>query len=298
MTADTAYLIDASVYVFRAWFSIGDEFVDARGRPANAIFGYSRFLVDLLERTEALHIAAAFDESLTSSFRNDIYGDYKANREPAPPELEAQFEYAKTFTDALGIYTVASDRYEADDLLAAMSRRARLHQLRVCVVSVDKDLAQVLQDNDEVWDYARNRSVTVDSLQRDLGVTPAQVPDYLALVGDSVDNIPGVRGIGPKAASALLQRFHSLQGIYDNLQAVADMPIRGAARVAENLRAGQPNANLFIQLTRLDYDAGIGQSKHVHLARRQPDWPQVDELINDLRLGKSVGERLRRLLGR
>ncbi len=126
------YLIDASVYIFRAWFSIPDSMTGPHGNPVNALYGYARFLGDFIERSAPEHIAVAFDESLTSSYRNEIYPDYKANREPAPEELKRQFAACRQLTEALGIPHYSSDRFEADDLIGSIAAlvRADGHALR------------------------------------------------------------------------------------------------------------------------------------------------------------------------
>jgi DNA polymerase-1 len=123
--SNTLYLVDASMYVFRAWHSMPDEFHDADGWPTNAVHGFARFLLELLERERPRHIAIAFDEALDSCFRNALYPAYKANRDPAPPELRRQFAWCKGLCQALGLQTLAHHDYEADDLIGSAVHRAR-----------------------------------------------------------------------------------------------------------------------------------------------------------------------------
>ncbi len=202
--------MDGSLYVFRAWHSMPDEFFDADGHSINAVHGYTRFLCELLERAQPEHIAVAFDASLTSSFRNTIFPAYKANRELPPPDLERQFVRCRAITEALGIHLMIDHSFEADDLIGSTVWNLRAHGWRSVIVSADKDFGQLLGEHDEQWDYARNLRWGPAGVHEKLGVHPHQVADYLALCGDAVDNIPGVPGIGAKTAAALLSHFGSL----------------------------------------------------------------------------------------
>ena len=137
------YLVDASLYVFRAWHSMPDEFHDADGWPTNAVHGFARFLLELLEKERPQHIAIAFDEALDSCFRNRIYPAYKANRDPAPEELRRQFGHCKALCAALGLSVLAHAEYEADDLIGSALHGARPTGFRGVIVSADKDLSQL-----------------------------------------------------------------------------------------------------------------------------------------------------------
>src|SRR5690606_25688066 len=199
------YLVDASLYVFRAWHSMpADGFHDAEGWPTNAVHGFTRFLLDLLERERPRHIAIAFDEALDSCFRNALYPAYKANRDPAPAELKRQFAYCKALCAALGLPVLAHREYEADDLIGSAVHAARAHGHRAVIISADKDLSQLLTGEDEQWDFARGQRWGAAGVKARHGVHAHQVADYLALCGDAVDNIPGVPGVGSKTAAVLL----------------------------------------------------------------------------------------------
>jgi DNA polymerase-1 len=228
MALPPVYLVDASIYIFRAWFSMSDDFVNQRGEPTNAVYGFSGFLCSLLEQTAAEHIAIAFDESLRTSYRNEIYPQYKANREPAPEELKRQFAWSRSVAEAMGLQCFGDSRYEADDLIGTLAGfwSARGHP--ICVVTADKDLAQLVGENDHWWDYARNQKLNPKQLTEKFGVMPGQLADFLALTGDAVDNIPGIPGIGPKSASALLGHFGDLDSIYERLDEVQHLSVRGA----------------------------------------------------------------------
>ena len=234
MTQPTLHLVDASMYVFRAWHSMPDEFHDADGWPTNAVHGFARFLLELLERERPRHIAIAFDEALDSCFRNAIYPAYKANRDPAPPELRRQFAWCKALCKAVGLVTLAHTDYEADDLIGTAVHAGRRDGFRSIIVSADKDLSQLLQADDEQYDFAKAVRWKADGVKARHGVHAHQIADYLALTGDAVDNIPGVTGIGPKSAAVLLAHFGTLdaplpehgfargRGDVDELAALAD----------------------------------------------------------------------------
>jgi len=229
------YLIDASVFVFRAWFSIPDTMTDKQGHPVNAVYGFAGFLGEFLRRSKPARVAVAFDESLTTSFRNDIFPAYKANRELPPPELERQFRFCRQITGLLGLAHFADPGYEADDIIGTLCARMRRLGRASVIVTRDKDLAQLLRPGDQFWNYIDNRRIGYEDVADHFGALPERMADYQALVGDKVDNIPGVPGVGPKTASALLQEFGSLEELFDDLDAVGGLPIRGAAGVAKRL---------------------------------------------------------------
>ena len=154
------YLVDASLYVFRAWHSMPDEFRDADGWPTNAVHGFARFLAELVERERPRHIAIAFDEALDSCFRHRLYPAYKANRAPAPDELRRQFAHCKALCRALGLPVLADSEYEADDLIGSALQAGRTRGLTGVIVSADKDRSQLLQGDDSQWDFARGQRWT------------------------------------------------------------------------------------------------------------------------------------------
>jgi len=288
------YLIDASIYVFRAWFSVPDSLTGSNGQPVNAVYGFMRFLIEFLERTTASHVAVAFDESLSTSFRNEMFPEYKANRESPPAELKAQFESCKRFAEASGCACFSHDRYEADDLIATIAERMREQGFRNYVVTADKDLAQVLAGDDIWWDYHRNKSLGHNEVKEKFGVTPGQMRDYFGLVGDAVDNIPGVPGIGPKSAAILLRLFKDLEGIYANLSQVPQLAMRGAGRVTSSLRTHKEQAFLSRDLATVKRDIPLQLSAD-HLRRGQPDWVELSGLVAELGRGDGYVQRLRAL---
>ncbi|MDZ7790247.1 MAG: 5'-3' exonuclease H3TH domain-containing protein [Xanthomonadales bacterium] len=291
---EQAYLVDASVYIFRAWHSMPDRFEDPAGNPTNAVYGFARFLCELLEQTRADHVAVAFDESLTTSFRNEIYPEYKANRDPAPEELKRQFAWCQDLGRALGLTVCADSYYEADDLIATLAEQCRSRRQSVCVVTGDKDLAQLLVDDDHWWDFSRRRRLDRQGVFDHFGVHPHQIADFLALTGDSVDNIPGVPGVGPKTASALMARFGSLDAIYNRLDEIAWLKIRGAKTLAAKLREHEAAARLARRLTGLHREVPV-LADAGELQRSGGDADGLDALLDSLGFGRPLRERLHRL---
>lgn len=285
------YLIDASVYVFRAYFSIPDSMTDSEGRPVNAVYGFAGFLCQFLELAQPSHIAFAFDQSLTTSFRNDIYPEYKAQRELPPPELEAQFSACMRLCKALGLPTFVDEKYEADDIIGTLSRQARAQGFASVIVTSDKDLAQLINDGDLLWDFAKDRKLDYAGVQDHFGVAPQQIVDYLALVGDKVDNIPGVAGIGAKSASALLNHFGSLDQLYEQLDTVPSIKIRGAARIAEALQTHRETALLSQKLAAIAYDAPVHDDLQ-SLTWKKFDRDALLSLFDELNFGQGIRGRV------
>jgi 5'-3' exonuclease len=292
---ETLYLIDASMYVFRAWHSMPNVFFDPDGAPVNAVHGFARFLLDFVERTRARHAVAAFDIALTSSFRNAIYPAYKANRDPAPPELKRQFEYCRELAAAFGLAVLADAAYEADDLIGSVLVAMHAHGLRSVIVSADKDFGQLLHHDAEQWDYARGHRWGAGGVPARLGVEAHQVIDFLALTGDAIDNIPGVPGVGPKSAAALLAHFGSLDVLLARIDEVPFLRLRGAAALAAKLRAHAGQARLSQRLACIALDAPVPGHPD-SLLRRAADLAVLEALCERLRIGPLTRERARKLL--
>ncbi len=270
-----------------------DRFADHAGQPTNAVYGFARFLCELIEETDARQIAVAFDESLTSSFRNEIYSDYKANREPAPKELQRQFAWCKDLARHTGLPVYSDHRFEADDLIATLAACCRRSEKSYCVVTGDKDLAQLVGDRDHWWDFARRRRLDAAGVHQHFGVHPHQIADFLALTGDAVDNIPGVPGVGPKTAIALLAHFGDLDQLYSRLDEIAWLHIRGAKTLAAKLRQHEGTARLARQLTGLE--AAIETlGKNPAIERTNGNADLLDALLDSLGFGKPLRERLHR----
>jgi DNA polymerase-1 len=292
----TVHLVDGSLYVCRAWFSQAPDVNDAEGAPVHAVHGFTRFLLDLFERARPTHVAVAFDESLTTSFRNAIYPEYKANRPPAPPDLLRQFAGCKEIAAALGATVLADATYEADDLIGSAVATMRRAGFRSVIVSADKDFGQLIEEDDEQWDPPRNQRWDGAGVKTRLGVMPHQVADYLALTGDAVDNIPGVPGIGAKTAAILLHHFGSLDALLERADEVAFLRTRGAAAAALRLREHAAIARLSRTLTGIALDAPVPAQPDAYL-RRKHDSAAVEVLFERLCLGPLTRARVRSLAG-
>lgn len=287
MSRPTVYLVDASPYIFRAYFSISSELASPSGDPANAAYGFARFLLELMERAAVEHVALAFDRSLTTSFRNEVYPAYKAQRELPPEALEAQLGWCERWGEALGCACFVDERYEADDLIAGVRRRLDATDAEFVIVTSDKDLAQLVDARTTLWDYARDERLGPAEVVAKFGVRPEQIVDYLGLAGDSVDNIPGVRGVGPKSAAALLAHFPNLEALYGDLGAVGGLPIRGAKSLAAKLEAHRDQAFLSRRL------ATVATDKPATLALEAVRYPGADRAAVEA-LARELGfERLR-----
>lgn len=279
------YLVDASVYIFRAYFSIPESMRGRDEQPINALYGYARFLTEFLQRAAPAHAAVCFDESLTTSFRNEIYPAYKANRELPPPELEAQLKWCREWSEALGLACFASPVWEADDLIGTLATRATAASAPFTVVTRDKDLTQLVGADDRWWDYAGDRILDRAGVQREFGVWPEQVADLLALAGDSVDNIPGVKGVGLKSAAALLAHFGDLETLYEKIDQVEFLSIRGAKSLAKKLAAGREDAFLARRLTTIVRDAEMDAAE---IAWQGADRAAIEELVERVGLPQGI----------
>lgn len=288
----TAYLVDASVYVFRAWHSVPPEFNDADGQPVHAVYGFTGFLISLLEQTRAGHMAVAFDESLESSFRNEIYPPYKANREPAPEDLKRQFRLCQEVTAALGLTPLVDSRYEADDIIGTLVHRMRHHGFRSVIVSPDKDLSQLLGEHDRQWDFARRERWGPEGVEEKFGVRPEQLADLLALAGDSVDNIPGVPGIGIKTAAGLLRHFGDLDTLLARIEEIPFLSLRGAKSTHRKLRENLEAARIARRLTGIALDAPA-PDQPADIAVRAADVEAMTALFDRLGFGPLTRRRAR-----
>ncbi|MEM6454502.1 MAG: 5'-3' exonuclease H3TH domain-containing protein [Acidobacteriota bacterium] len=304
MTAEAAIdganhllLIDASPFIFRSFFAL-PEMTSPDGAPVHAVYGFGRFLLGLDGALPASHAAVAFDGSLTTSFRNDLFPAYKAQRELPPADLEAQLDACFQLAEALGFVALIDDRYEADDLLATIHERLRAWSppgddaLRQTVVTTDKDLAQLVDGRTTWRDPKKDAGLDVDGVIEAFGVRPSQIADYLALVGDRVDNIPGVPGIGAKTAAALLGAYDDLEALLANPEGVASLGVRGAKKLPAKLADHAEQAHLSKQLATvavvaplaLDVPEDDAEALYASLARRDPDADALRALTGRLGL--------------
>ncbi len=292
--ADALYLVDSSIYVFRAWHTLPASIIDKHGKPANAAFGFIEFLFQLISRRNPALIVCAFDESLSSSIRNTIYPEYKANRSPAPQDLKDQFAHCKAFVTAAGLNARSSSKVEADDIIGTLARSATRHKLNSVIVSADKDLCQFVGEGDAIWDFAKNTWLDARLIEKRFGVRPQQIADLLALCGDKVDNIPGIPGVGIATAARLLVKWGNLDSLLDNTANVAKMKFRGARRVSELLLEHEDTVRLARELTGLWIDETIGETLEEFAIT--PDIAALNLVFDELEMSNSRREKWLALL--
>ena len=250
---ETAWLLDAPIYIFRAWFGMPDRWYDSDGRSLNAVIGFTNTILNLLGKMSPSEpFLAAFDESLGTSFRNDIFVDYKRSRVEPDPALFFQFESCKLVLQILGIPYFFSARYEADDYIASLSRVYRKAGYRIAIVTRDKDLSQLVSDPDIIcFDPVSGQITDEKIVLKKIGLLPFQIQDFLALTGDSVDDVPGISGIGKKTAISLLTEYGSLEGIKTHLDKGGELNIRGKDRVTKLIRDQWDRAIMSRELVKL-----------------------------------------------
>ena len=246
------YLIDASGYVFRAFHAL-PGLGTTRGVPTNAIYGFTNMLAKLLREERPHHLAVVFDAP-GETFRDELYADYKATRAPLPDELRPQLGYVRRIVEALRLPVVEVPGVEADDVIGTLARQASRMGVETVVVTGDKDLMQLVDEQTTWLDTMRDRRFGPAEVQERFGVEPRLVPDVLGLMGDTIDNIPGVKGIGEKTAAALVQRLGPVEDILARLDEVEGTGIRGARKVREALAREAETARLSKRLATIRCD--------------------------------------------
>ncbi|HIH7901014.1 TPA: DNA polymerase I [Streptococcus suis] len=276
MKKNKLLLIDGSSVAFRAFFALYnqiDRFKNANGLHTNAIYGFNLMLDHMMKRIEPTHILVAFDAGKTT-FRTEMYADYKAGRAKTPDEFREQFPFIRQMLDAMGVKHYELDQYEADDIIGTLDKMAERTEIPfdVTIVSGDKDLIQ-LTDENTVVEISKKGVVEFEEftpayLMEKMGITPTQFIDLKALMGDKSDNIPGVTKIGEKTGLKLLTEFGSLDGIYENIDSMK------ASKMKENLIADKEQAFLSRTLATIDTNAPI----EIGLDDIVYQGPKVDEL--------------------
>lgn len=270
------YLIDSSIYVFRAWFTLPDTIVDVDNNPVNAVYGFADFLLRIIESEKPAYLACMFDESLATSVRNEIYPAYKANRESAPEDLKYQFKLCRQLVAAAGITDLGSGSLEADDIIGMFSQFYRERGYKNIILTADKDLTQFIGEHDIWWDYARNVKLGSKQIEKKFGVTPEQIADLLALTGDKVDNIPGVPGVGVKTAAGLLRKWKNLDGLLNNIPQIGSMKIRGAKRIQQLIEEHAEQVRMARQLTGLISDESVSLETNIKRSKPVSMQPLMD----------------------
>jgi DNA polymerase-1 len=215
----TLYLIDGTAYIHRAYHAIRN-LSNSRGFPTNAVFGFARMIIKLMEERRPRYAVICFDTK-GPTFRHKIYDEYKANRPPMPEDMAAQIPYIKKVTEGFRLPSVELSGYEADDLIGTLADEAEKDGFTVVLVTGDKDFVQLVSERVSIWDPMKDRVVDVDRVREEFGISPEQMIDAMGLAGDTADNIPGVPGIGMKTAVKLIGVHGSMDALYENLDSVA-----------------------------------------------------------------------------
>lgn len=213
------YLIDGMAFAFRSFFAIRTALTDSKGRPTNAVYGFARVLMKILREHDPEYLAVVFDAP-GATFRDEMYAEYKATRRETPPELRTQFPMMHELVEAMNIAKFCVTGVEADDVIGTLARQAEQQGIETVVVSGDKDLLQLVSDRVKVFDPSKGDAgawYERDDVVERFGVGPEHVIDALALIGDTADNVPGVRGIGDKTAKSLLGKYESLENLYAHI---------------------------------------------------------------------------------
>ena len=250
-----ALLIDSSIYIFRSYFALPENWHASESQyPTHAVYGFTGFLLDILRQKQPDYLFCAFDESLDSGFRHQLCADYKANRELPDDALAFQLNACRQLCRVLGISEMASNMFEADDLIGGVATKVREASAQPVIVSRDKDLTQLIQEGDLYWDFGKSQPKNQVELEAQLELGCGQMADYLALIGDSSDNIAGVPGVGAKTARQLLSYFPGVDAIMEHLDQLQDLPIRGAKKLADKLDAHRDQLFLSRQLATIVTD--------------------------------------------
>ncbi len=253
------FLVDVSSLFFRAFYAVR-PLTAPSGLPTNAVYGFLSMLMKLLKDEKPEYLVFCYDRK-EPSFRKDLYAEYKANRTEMPEDLAPQIPYIKKLADVMGIPSLEVPGYEADDLIGTLTCLGRKHDMEVFIVSGDKDFAQLLHEHVYLYDTMKSAKIDTQAAIEKWGVPPDQFIDYLALVGDTSDNIPGVKGIGPKGAQKLLQEYKTLEGIYEHID-----EIKGALK--DKLANDKDNAFLSRKLSTIVTDCE--SDPNIETYRRRP----------------------------
>lgn len=272
------HLVDVCAVFFRFYFSPAPEYLNDDGRDVSSLMSMVRWLSKKEFFADEL-VVMAFDESLGSGFRHAIDENYKANRALPTDDIIYQLTLLKSIAQFMGFVVLASDEFEADDLIASATYQLAKH---TCIIySRDKDLKQLLNKNVSLLDFTNNTCWTPELLLLHMEVEPSQIPLYLALVGDASDNIQGVKGVGDKTARQLLRGGRQWPELLDSIKSGESFGVRGEARIKENILVSTSLIEKNLSLTRLRVDAPISFQREV---LSDDNWQILNALLNQLNL--------------
>ena len=267
------FLIDGSAFLYRAFHAIR-SLSTSKGHPTNATFGFTRILLKLLKDNSPEYAVVMFDVK-GPTFRHKLYDQYKANRPPMPEELAVQIPDIKRVIEALNIPIIEKLGFEADDLVGTYSKLAQEKGFDVVMVTGDKDFIQLITEKCTLWDPMKDTLSDMNKIKEDMGINPLQFIDVLGLAGDTSDNIPGAKGVGPKTAIKLIAEFGSIKNLYENLDG-----IKSRKKLYENLLSGKDNVLLSQDLATIDLLVPV--KKHIQDFKLKPfDRKKAFELFQE-----------------
>lgn len=269
-------LIDGSSYLYRA-FHACPPFTNALGEPTGAMFGVLNMLRSLIAQVKPSRIAVVFDAK-GKTFRDDLFADYKSHRPPMPDDLRLQIEPLHKIIRCLGLPLLVIDGVEADDVIGTLAKDAAAQGQQVLISTGDKDMAQLVNENITLINTMNNAVLDPAGVVEKYGIPPELIIDFLALMGDKSDNIPGVPGVGEKTALGLLQGIGSLEKIYANIDEVAGLPIRGAKKLGEKLLNAKAEADLSYLLATIKTDVEL-DIQESNLTFQTPDFVEAEKLF-------------------
>jgi DNA polymerase-1 len=250
------YIVDGSGYIFRAYYAVS-SLSTPDGFPTNALYGFTRMLLKLLQQAGSDHVAVTFDMG-RETFRLDMYPEYKANRSACPEDLVPQMPYFRMISEALGLPVLELKGYEADDVIGTVTSCLKGSGNQVVIVSGDKDLMQLVGPEVSIWDTMHDRTFGPTEVKEKFGVGPEKVVEVLGLMGDSSDNIPGLDGVGPKTATQLIEKFGSVEGVLSSIEAIKnDSSLRNRKKIAEALESQAETLRLSRKLVEICLTAPV-----------------------------------------
>ncbi|MGB7996171.1 MAG: DNA polymerase I [Photobacterium halotolerans] len=282
-------LIDGSSYLYRAYHA-SPNFTNSDGEPTGAVYGVVNMLRSMLRQFATEHIAVVFDAK-GKTFRDELYPEYKAHRPPMPDDLRAQIEPLHAIIKAMGLPLICEPGVEADDVIGTLARQASQAGMPVLISTGDKDMAQLVDENVTLINTMTGVVMDPDGVREKFGIGPELIIDYLALMGDKVDNIPGVPGVGDKTATALLTGIGGLKDLYDNLDAIAALGFRGSKTMAKKLEENREAALMSYELATIKLDVELEFTPQ-ELQKGTPDIDELTRLFGKLQFRRWLAEML------
>lgn len=268
----TIYLVDGSSFLYRAYYGLRPMHTP-QGIPVQAVFSFCRMIKHLLDKFKVMHVALVWD-SRGKTIRHEMFPEYKANRQAAPSDLYTQKDLIMKFADLIGLRQIAKEGVEADDLMYSVAKELASEDYHVVIVTSDKDMSQALNTHVSMYDSFKDQIVDMNSFEQSMGFAVSKLPFYYALLGDTSDNIPGVKGIGKKGATDLVQKYSSLEDLYEKIIDVK--PDRVRVALLENKDKAFLSENLF----RLHY-VPVGNVL-TDIAFDQANWVQAQDMFREL----------------